>query len=275
MSVPARGDRPATRRHVAGLAAAGRVATVAAVGMTVAALAGCSTEDGMSGSPTEGSVTVLAAASLTDVVDELAAAFEAEHPGIDVVVSVGGSSALAEQIVAGIDADLFVSADEATMQRVVAAGLATDPVVVATNTLEIAVPTGNPGGITGVADLADPERVIALCDPAVPCGAAAERLLGLLGVDAAPDTLEPDVRSALTKVVLGEVDAALVYRTDVVAAGDAVQGIVIERADEAVNRYPAVVLDAAPHPDAARDLLALLRSPVGAALLADAGFGAP
>lgn len=267
--MPARGDRPATRRHVARLAAA------AAVGVTVVALAGCTADDGGSGPPTEGTVTVLAAASLTDVVDELAAAFEAEHPGIDVVVSVGGSSALAEQIVAGIDADLFVSADEATMQRVVAAGLATDPVVVATNALEIAVPTGNPGGISGVADLADPERVIALCDPAVPCGAAAERLLGLLGVAAAPDTLEPDVRSALTKVVLGEVDAALVYRTDVVAAGDAVQGIAIERADEVVNRYPAVVLDAAPHPDAARDLLALLRSPVGAALFADAGFGAP
>ncbi len=264
------------RQSEAGRAAGRVVAAAAAVGVAVVALAGCAApDDGMSGPPAEGTVTVLAAASLTDVVYELAAAFEAEHPGIDVVVSVGGSSALAEQIVAGIDADLFVSADEATMQRVVAAGLATDPVVVATNTLEIAVPTGNPAGITGAADLADPERVIALCDPAVPCGAAAERLLGLLGVAAAPDTLEPDVRSALTKVVLGEVDAALVYRTDVVAAGDAVQGIAIERADEVVNRYPAVVLDAAPHPDAARDLLALLRSPVGAALLADAGFGAP
>ena len=248
---------------------------VAAAGILL--LAGCAApapaplgEDAMTGS-----VTVLAAASLTDVVDDLAARFEAEHPGVDVVVSYGGSSALAEQLISGSPADLFASANEATMQTVVDAGLAVGPVIVATNVLELAVPAGNPGNVTGLADLADPDLAIALCDPSVPCGAQAERLLAREGVTASVDTLEQDVRAVLTKVVLGDVDAALVYRTDVIAAGDRVERIEVAAAASVVTRYPVTLLSGATHPEAAQAFVDFMLGDIGRKALTDAGFGLP
>lgn len=239
-------------------------------------LAGCSApapaEDGTALS---GTVTVLAAASLTDVFDDLAARFTADNPGVEIVLSSGGSSALAEQIVSGSPADVFASANESTMRSVAAEGLAVDPVVFTSNVLELAVPAGNPGGVTGLADLADPGLTIALCDPAVPCGAAAEQLLARAGVTASADTLEEDVRAALTKVALGEVDAALVYRTDVIAAGDEVVGIEIPEAGSVVNRYPISLLADAPNARAARAFIDFVLGDAGRAVLTDAGFGAP
>ena len=222
-----------------------------------------------------GSVTVLAAASLTDVFDDLADRFTAEHPGVRVVLSYGGSSALAEQILSGSPADANTSANEATMRTVTDAELGVDPVIFATNTLEIAVPAGNPGGVTGLADLADPELTIALCDPAVPCGSAAAELLDAEGVVASVDTLEEDVKAALTKVALGEVDAALVYRTDVLAAGDEVDGIAVPEAAGVVNRYPIARLVDAPNAAAAQAFVDFVLGEVGLEALQDAGFGAP
>lgn len=233
-------------------------------------LAGCSAP-----APTTTTVTVLAAASLTDALDEAATAFMAAHPDIEIVVSYGGSSALAEQIVSGAPADVFFSAHESTMQTVVDAGLAIDPEVLVANTLELVVPVGNPGGVRGLADLADPALVVALCDPSVPCGSAAARLLDIVGVTASVDTYEDDVRAALTKVALGEVDAALVYRTDVAAAGDAVEAIEIPEASRVVNRYPIALLVDAPNPDAAQDFIAYLRSADGRGVFERAGFVAP
>lgn len=222
-----------------------------------------------------GTVTVLAAASLTDVFDELAERFTAEHPGVEIVLSYGGSSALAEQIISGSRADVFASANESTMASVTEEGLTVEPVIFTTNVLELAVPAGNPGNVTGLADLADPGLTIALCDPVVPCGSAAERLLAQEGVAPSVDTLEEDVRAALTKVALGEVDAALVYRTDVIAAGDDVEGIEIPEAASVVNAYPISVLRDAPHPEAARAFFDFVLGEAGRAALTDAGFGAP
>ncbi|WP_294181338.1 molybdate ABC transporter substrate-binding protein [uncultured Schumannella sp.] len=222
-----------------------------------------------------GSVTVLAAASLTEVFDDLAASFEAEHPGVDVVVSVGGSGALAEQILAGAPADVFAAANETAMATVAEAGLAPEATVFATNTLELVVPAGNPGGVAGLADLGRPELAIALCDETVPCGAASVELLALAGVTAAPDTLETDVKAVLTKVLLGEADAGLVYRTDVRAADAAVVGIEIAEASQVVNRYPIAALAEAPNPDAAQAFVAFVLSAAGRAALAEAGFGVP
>ena len=254
---------------------------VAAAGIVL--LAGCSapvpaaTEEG---DTLSGTVTVLAAASLTDVFDDLAAQFEAEHPGVDVVLSYGGSSALAAQIVSGSPADVFASANESTMATVTDASLADGPVVFATNTLELVVPAGNPGGVTELADLANPDLTIALCDPAVPCGSAAAQLLDAAGVVASVDTLEEDVKAALTKIALGEVDAALVYRTDVTAAGDEVEGIEVPEAADVVNNYPiALLVDAADAEadaaEAAQAFIDFVLSPVGRQVLQDAGFGAP
>src|SRR3712207_2319827 len=161
------------------------------------------------------------------------------------------------------------------MAVVVDAGLTDDPQVFAANVLQLAVPAGNPADVTGLADLAREELTIAVCAPQVPCGAAAEDVFAAAGIAAAPDTLEEDVRAALTKVELGEVDAALVYTTDVAAAGDAVEGIDVPEAERAVNDYPIAVLADAPNPEAAAAFVQLVRSEEGRQALAGAGFRIP
>ncbi len=223
-----------------------------------------------------GTLTVFAAASLTDVFTGLGSQFEAEYPDVTVVFSYAASSTLAQQITQGAPADVFASASPTTMQPVMAAGLnAAAPVVFAQNTLQIAVPAGNPGDVTGLADFTDPDLTIALCAEQVPCGDAAVTVFSAAGLTPQPDTLEQDVRAALTKVSLGEVDAALVYRTDVLGSGDAVEGIDFPEAGEAVNDYPMTVLSASPNPDAAAAWVEFVRSPTGEAALADAGFALP
>ncbi|RNB51467.1 molybdate ABC transporter substrate-binding protein [Agromyces tardus] len=258
---------------------AGALALAVAAGLAGCAAAGAGTGTNSSpavSAPTDAApatITVFAAASLTDAFDELARQYEHAHPNVDVVLNSGGSAALAQQVVEGAPADVFASAAEGPMQTLVDAGLATDPAVFATNTLQLAVPAGNRAGVTGLADLARAELRIALCDESVPCGAASAKLLAQARVTASPDTLESDVRAVLTKVSLGEVDAALVYRTDVLAAGDAVEGIDVPGAASVVNRYPIAALDGAP--DAAAGFVAFVTGPAGRAVLAEAGFGAP
>ncbi|TQM77851.1 molybdate transport system substrate-binding protein [Saccharothrix saharensis] len=235
-------------------------------------LVGC----GAPGSAADGRVTVFAAASLTEAFTELAEDFEAAHAGVDVVLNFAGSSALAQQIGQGAPADVFASASPATMDQVVAANAtAAGPVTFARNRLEIAVPAGNPAGITGLADFADAEAKIALCAEQVPCGAAAKRAFEAAGVTPRPDTLEQDVKAVLTKVRLGEVDAALVYRTDVRSAGGEVEGIAFPGADDTVTDYPIAPLARARNADGARGFVAHVRSDRGRAVLAAAGFDAP
>ena len=220
-----------------------------------------------------GTVTVFAAASLTDVFTELGEALEDQHPGIEIQFSFAGSSALATQIAQGAPVDLFASANEAQMAVVSDAGLsAGEPVVFTSNVLQIAVPAGNPAGITGLEDFAREDLALAVCAPEVPCGAAAEQVFESAGVTAVPDTLEEDVRAALTKVELGEVDAALVYASDTASAGDAVEGIDFPQAEGAVNEYPVCVLADAPNPDAALAFVDLVLSDEGQAALEAAGF---
>lgn len=215
-------------------------------------------------------VTVFAAASLTGVFTELGTAYERERPGTRVRFNFGSSATLAQQLVQGAPADLFASASPATMRTVTDAGLAAKPVLFARNELQIAVPADNPGRVRGVADLA---RVkVALCAEQAPCGAAAARALAAAGVRVTPVTLEQDVKATLTKVELGEVDAALVYRTDVLAAGGRVLGIAFPEAGQAVNDYPIAVLTGARSAEAARGFLVLVRSAQGRAVLAKAGF---
>ncbi|SDO01515.1 molybdate ABC transporter substrate-binding protein [Geodermatophilus sp. DSM 45219] len=223
-----------------------------------------------------GTLTVFAAASLTDVFTDLGEQLEADAPGLDVQFNFAGSSALATQVTQGAPADVFASANQPQMDVVTDAGLADgEPQVFAANVLQIAVPAGNPAGVTGLADLAREELTIAVCAPQVPCGAAAEDVFAAAGVPPAPDTLEEDVRAALTKVELGEVDAALVYTTDVTSAGDAVEGIDVPEAEEAVNDYPIAPLAEAPNPEAAAAFVELVLSEEGQQALADAGFRTP
>jgi molybdate transport system substrate-binding protein len=252
--------------------------TVSAVALTLASL-GCGANrepvpaEG-STTPT-GTVTVLAAASLTEVFTQLGGQFETAHPGTTVTFSFGSSATLATQVLAGAPADVFAAASAATMRGVTDAGAADEPVDVATNTLQIAVPPGNAGGVTGLADLADPALRVALCAEQVPCGAAARQLFAAAGVTPAPDTLESDVKAVLQKVAADEVDAGLVYSTDVLAAGSRVEGIPVPGADAAANRYPVAVLRESRNPVTARAFVAFVLSPPGRRALQQAGFGSP
>jgi molybdate transport system substrate-binding protein len=238
----------------------------------LAVLAGCG------GGPAGGTaqeVTVFAAASLTGTFTELGKEFEAEHPGTRVRFSFGGSATLAQQIVQGAPADVFAAASPATMKTVTDASLANTPATFARNRLQIAVPAGNPAGVGELKELAGPEVKVALCAEQVPCGAAAAKALDAAGVQVRPVTLEQDVRATLTKVELGEVDAALVYRTDVIASGGKVRGIDFPEADQAVNDYPIATLVKAPAGDAAQRFVDLVLSRRGRDVLAKAGFEIP
>lgn len=245
------------------------------------ALAGCT--GGASSSPAPhppthtlaGGVTVLAAASLTESFDALAAGFEKRHPGVTVQTAYGGSGALAQQIVQGAPADVFASAADEPMTTVTRAGLASHPTEFATNVLELIVPKGNPAHITSLADLAKPGVTTILCDVTVPCGAAAKALLQKTGVHATPVSLEQDVKQVLTKVELDEADAGLVYVTDAKAAAGDVQTVAVPEAATVINRYPIVVLSHAPHPAAAAAFVRYVLGPEGRKVLRDAGFGPP
>ena len=231
---------------------------------------------GASDGSVTGVVTVLAAASLTESFEALGDRLEADHPGLDVVFSFGPSSGLAEQVISGAPADVLATADARTMDQAVQADVVVgEPQVFARNSLVLIVPTGNPGGVTGLADLARDELRIAICEPQVPCGAAAEKLLAAGDVVARPDTYATDVKEALALVTLDEADAALVYRTDAVAAGNAVETVDVPEADEVVNDYPVVELADAPNADGARLVIEAITGEAGRATLGEAGFLLP
>nr|WP_307845142.1 molybdate ABC transporter substrate-binding protein [Planomonospora sp. ID67723] len=220
-------------------------------------------------------LTVFAAASLTGAFTELGRTFEAAHPGTTVRFNFGSSATLAQQIVQGAPADVFAAASPATMKTVTDASLAGEPAVFARNKLQIAVPAGNPAGIDELKDLADARVKVALCAAQVPCGAAAVKALDAAGLTVTPVTLEQDVKATLTKAALGEVDAALVYATDVLASGGKVRGIAFPEADEAINDYPVAALSGAPAGDLARRFVDLVLSQRGGDVLTRAGFEAP
>ena len=227
------------------------------------------------GAPT-GTLTVFAAASLTDVFGALGDQLMADNPGLDIQFNFAGSSALATQLTQGAPADVFASANQPQMKVVTDAGLQDGaPTVFTENVLEIAVPADNPGDVTGLADFANPDLTLAICAAEVPCGAAATAVFEAADITAVPDTLEEDVRAALTKVELGEVDAALVYASDVQSAGSGVEGIDFPEAEDAINEYPICVLADAPNPDAAQAFVDLVLSDGGQEALEAAGFRAP
>lgn len=222
----------------------------------------------------EGSLTVFAAASLTDVFDAGIADLEEQYPDLSINASYAGSSDLAAQIIEGAPADVFASADLANMETVVSDGAATDSEIFATNTLVIAVAEGNPEGIEGLEDLTSEEIVSVRCAPQVPCGSATDRLLDLQGLSIPAVSEENSVTAVLGAVAAGQADAGLVYRTDI-ARADGVEAIEAERSDEVINEYPIAVLTDAANPDAAQVFVEYFISGPGADLLADAGFGQP
>jgi molybdate transport system substrate-binding protein len=217
-----------------------------------------------------GSITVLAAASLTDTFTAIADQFEAAHPGVSITFSFGASSDLATEIQQGNPADVFASASTKTMAQIGAA--AVQPTNFATNTMEIATPPGNPKGIKSVADLARSDVKVAVCDFDVPCGTVAKEVFDNAKADVHPTASEQDVKSTLTVVESGEVDAGVVYVTDVRAAGSKVVGVEIPADVNATTTYPISVLKDSGNAALAQAFADYVLSADGQKVLQDAAF---
>jgi molybdate transport system substrate-binding protein len=238
-------------------------------------LAGCASASPAAGNGAGGSITVYAAASLTGTFTMLGKDFERAHPGARVRFDFGASSTLATQIGQDAPADVFASAATDDMDDVVRAGRAVRPVVFARNRMEIAVPPGNPARISSVADLARSSVRVALCDPTVPCGAVAAKVFRNAAVTLRPVSREADVKAVLAKVELGEVDAGVVYVTDVRAAGSAVAGVPIPDAVNASTDYPIATVLGSHDASLATAFADYVLSAAGRSVLAAAGFTRP
>jgi molybdate transport system substrate-binding protein len=251
------------------------------------ALSACSSSDSGSGSSgtsdssakskkLSGTVTVFAAASLKESFNALGKEFEKAHPGTKVVFSFGGSDTLAASITGGAPADVFAAASPKTMAIVTdKKDAAATPVTFVRNQLEIATLPGNPDKVASLKDLTKSGLKVVLCDKTVPCGAAAQKALGASGLKLTPVSYEQDVKSALTKVRLKEADAAVVYKTDVKAAGDEVAGVEFPESAKAINDYPIALLKDAPNAEAAKAFIELVKSAGGQKVLTAAGFLKP
>ena len=229
-----------------------------------------------SGGDSNGQVLVSVAASLTDAFEQVEAAFEEANPDIDVLLNLSGSSALREQILGGAPVDVFASANRSNMDQVIDAGLVEGaaPVFVR-NLLQIAVPAGNPAGVSGLPDFARDDLLLGLCADAVPCGDFGRQALESAGITPAVDTNEPDVRALLTKIEVGELDAGIVYVTDVASTSGRVEGIAIPGAQNVVVEYPIAALTDAPNPVAAQAFVSFVLSEPGQQILRRFGFLSP
>lgn len=256
----------------------------AALSLALPLLAGCGSSStpaatagaGRSGAPAlSGTITVLAASSLKEAFTTIGQQFEAAHPGVKVVFSFAASSDLSTQITSGSPADVFASASAKNMTQVIDAGAASAPTTFAKNVMEIALPPANPGNITALADLAKAGVKLALCQAQVPCGSTAAKVFTNARLTVTPVTLEPDVKSVLAKVELGEVDAGMVYVTDVRAAGDKVKGVEIPADVNASTSYPIAALTKAANAALAQAFVGYVLSADGASVLAADGFAKP
>lgn len=258
-------------RGRAGTAIAGLA--VAIVGAVVWASQGQSAVDARAHAAGRVALNVFAAASLASAMGAIADGFEAAHTSVEVRLTYAGSSDLSAQIAEGAPADVFVSADEGQM-RSVADRVSGEPVVIATNTLTLVVPEGNPADVTGLADLARVDVTSVVCAPQVPCGAAAAELAHLAGVALAPSSEERSVTDVLGKVVSGQADVGIVYVTDA-ARVEGLEAVPISGAEAVVNRYAAAALTGATETTLRDGFVAYLAGPEARRALAAVGFGAP
>ncbi|MEU8540442.1 molybdate ABC transporter substrate-binding protein [Streptomyces sp. NPDC048717] len=262
----------------------GRRALIAAVtaGLLLP-LAACSGSDGSGKAAGDGGgsagenqstkLTVLAAASLTDVFKTAGAAYEKAHPGTRITFSFAGSQELVAQVTQGSPADVLVTADTTSMEK--AGADAGTPTVIAKNRLVIATAPGNPHHVAALKDLADPDLKVVLAAPEVPAGKYSRKILDAQKITVKPVSLEPSVRAALSKVELGEADAGLVYKSDALSAGDKVGSVAIPDAQNAVATYPAAALKDSHNAEAATAFVTWLSTPEAQKILRDAGFQQP
>lgn len=209
------------------------------------ALAGCS------GQPADRPLSVFAASSTRLINDDLAA-----HTDVDLAINNGGSSGLVQQLYDGAPADLLITASTATMDRAVSHGDVDKPEVLATNTMVMVVPKGNPAGLDSIEDVDASTRFV-LCDAQVPCGALSATILTAKGLTVEPYSLESQVANVLGKVASGEADAGMVYSTDAISSDD-VEAIPIDGAEDFPNHILGAVVTNSPRRDEAHAVLDLL-----------------
>lgn len=251
-----------------------RTAFAAAGVMVLGLISGCS-----GGGNTGTEITVLAASSLRAPFTRIAEEFQKDNPGSTVRFNFAGSSDLVAQLQQGAPGDVLATADEPTMAKATAEGLTVTPIVFASNTMTIVVPTGNPAGVSGLTDLTDPRRNVVVCADQVPCGAATARIERASGLEIQADSEETSVTDVLNKVATGEADAGIVYVSDVVAEAGSVMAIGIPDDVNSTNQYPIAALTTARDQQAASAFVQTVIGPQGQRILADAGFdpasGAP
>jgi molybdate transport system substrate-binding protein len=224
----------------------------------------------------KGKVVVFAAASLQQTFTELGKEFQAAHPGTTVSFNFSGSGTLAASIVAGAPADVFAAASNGSMATVTKANdTVGTPVTFAKNILEIATAPGNPKHITDLADLTKPGIKVALCAATEPCGAAAITALADAKVKLTPVTYESDVTGAQNVVEEGQVDASLIYYTNILGAGKKLTGVPFATAQAAVTEYPIATLAHGTNAAAAQAFTAFILSSQGQQVLTAAGFQNP
>ncbi|MFD7326114.1 molybdate ABC transporter substrate-binding protein [Streptomyces sp. NPDC059875] len=260
-----------------------RAAAAALTAALLVPLAACGNDEGTQKAGAAGSgtstaapkahLTVLAAASLTDVFKTAGAAYEKSHPGTKITFSFAGSQELVAQVAQGSPADALVTADTKSMDKVKAD--TGTPTVIAKNRLVIATGEGNPHKVDELKDLADTGLKVVLAAPEVPAGKYSKKVLDAQKITVKPVSQEPNVRAVLSKVELGEADAGLVYKTDAESAKDKVDAVEIPDAQNAIAEYPAATLKQSENAEAAAAFVAWLTSPEAQKILQDAGFQQP
>jgi molybdate transport system substrate-binding protein len=247
-------------------------AVLAAAALVLAACGGGDDSGGGSGGQSPGEIKVFAAASLTAAFNELGPRYTAAE-GTKVTFNFAGSQALATQIQQGAPADVFASADIPNMGKV--KDLVGTPQNFASNLLQIVVEKGNPKGVKGLDDLANPDLKVVLAAPDVPAGRYAQQALEKADVTVKPVSQEDNVKAVVTKVALGEADAGIVYVTDVTAGGDKVEGVDIPQGLNVVATYPIATVKASKAQDKAQAFMDLVLSDQGQQVLKQYGFLPP
>lgn len=264
---------PTRRRAAAAALTAALLVPLAACGDDATKDTAGSTTSGSAGAAPQAKLTVLAAASLTNVFKTAGAAYEKAHPGTKITFSFAGSQELVAQVSQGSPADVLVTADTKSMDKV-RADTGT-PAIIAKNRLVIATGEGNPFKVDELKDLADTKLKVVLAAPEVPAGKYSKQVLDAQKITVKPVSQEPNVRAVLSKVELGEADAGLVYKTDAASAAGKVDAIEIPDAQNAIATYPAATLKGSENAGAAAAFVAWLSSPEGQKILQDAGFQKP
>lgn len=253
----------------------------AALAATAVLAAGCSADAGSELDTAQSQVTIRigAAASLADVLPQLIEKFNEANPDVQVEFEPAGSPTLVSQLIGGAPYNLVMLASESSIEPATKAGVVTGEAIFARNVPQIAVPGDNPAHIEGLDDFADEDVRVALCEVEVPCGAAAKKVIDADGVEFEPVTRENDVTAVLTRVRTGEVDAGIVYRTDVASARGDVLGIDVPDAEAATTSYPVAQSTADDGDEAANSAAGrfqeFLLTREAQDILAESGFLAP